>query len=384
MKVKKMMSALLAGGMLALSMLPIGANAAAAATYNSGDANRDGSVEHDDSLLIYQVLSARVYRSNPAVLDADRNLIVSDADAACITNYLMIGGGETNVDGSTTKFGIGTSTATSSPASISQKYVVFNYETGKEEKTYTLSLSQTEQVGSTASPDSIVDGKDDRIVQNGMDGIVYLDSGATGFIVGDHEIATAAHCVYKLANKSWKSKMKIHLPDKYGIADTSTTLTPVSAHIPYEYKQTIDVGGYKYDYALITVKEDLRQYSHFSLGIPYNYTSATFKEYNIYVTGYPAELQEDDGSNTTVSPKRLYTGRGKIKGFSNNLLRYNTDTSGGNSGSPVYVKELYTLGGRTIEQNTVIGIHVAGGSTSNGCVPIDGLKLKFFLNNPNT
>ena len=230
-----------------------------------------------------------------------------------------------------------------------------------------------------------MDGKDDRIVQGGMDSIVNINDGGTGFIVGDHEIATAAHNVYDLVNKSWRNERIIKLPDEYGIADASTTLTPVSVHIPNEYKQFSynDSGRFTYDYALITVKEDLSQYSHFGLGIPYHYTSATFKEYNIYVTGYPTDLKDDNSKEVPVSSKRLYTGRGKITGFSNNMPSYNTDTSGGDSGAPVYVKELYKSGGKTIEQNTVIGIHVAGSSTSNGCVPMDAMKLKFFVNNPN-
>lgn len=132
------------------------------------------------------------------------------------------------------------------------------------------------------------------------------------------------------------------------------------------------------DYALLTVSEDLSDRYHFNLGIPYNMTSYPVTDYNIYVTGFPQDLD----SNT----RHLYTGTGNILSnlsVEGSLLSYNTVTAGGNSGGPVYLKESYDANSAYGEYNTVIGIHVMVGANNRFAPVMTPIKLKFYLSNPN-
>ena len=83
----------------------------------------------------------------------------------------------------------------------------------------------------------------------------------------------------------------------------------------------------------------------------------------VYVTGCPMCIYGNDNEL-----KRLYTGQGKIvddiKGLSYidkeneyDCIHYDVDTSGGNSGSPVYTITKNRINNRIIYSYTAIGIH---------------------------
>lgn len=131
------------------------------------------------------------------------------------------------------------------------------------------------------------------------------------------------------------------------------------------------------DYALLTVSEDLSDRYHFNLGIPYNMTSYPVTDYNIYVTGFPQDLD-----STT---RHMYTGTGNIlanQSIEGSVLGYNALTSGGNSGGPVYIKESYDAGSAYGEYNTVIGIAVAISGGNSFALTMTPIRLKFYLSNP--
>lgn len=77
----------------------------------------------------------------------------------------------------------------------------------------------------------------------------------TGFIIGDHEIMTAAHCVYD--NGKFVDNVTIKLPTNNPADEGSyISLTATNLHVPKLYTNNV-IGN---DYAIITVEENLSDY----------------------------------------------------------------------------------------------------------------------------
>ena len=151
-------------------------------------------------------------------------------------------------------------------------YIKHYYNSNKPDEEYTL--EPIEYSTSFAMPRWIGDD-DHRPNANPVpSGIVKLGNSGTAFIVGEHEIMTAAHCVYNASEHDFHDNNHISLmisenqPFSNGIA-----LTEIACHIPKQYKSEIDNNNkfsrstYPYDYAIITVKEDLSDYGIFNLGM---------------------------------------------------------------------------------------------------------------------
>lgn len=243
----------------------------------------------------------------------------------------------------------------SDAANSSQTYRVYNAKTGGLLRTYTLAPLETDD-NSRA-----VIGDDDRVIDWTKSGVVKImtkssttSSIASGFVVGKHTIATAAHCVYYYRTGESKSITEVLLFDTSG--NVSLRATPVEYHVPTKFTSAVSDGTYHAisDYALITVEEDLSAYMCFDLGVPTD--SFENKNATVTVTGFPHEY-----NSSTKHMK--YSGNGKIKKLPDdydydNLLYYDTDTSEGTSGGPVFLTE--SLRGETYY--TVVAINVGDGS----------------------
>lgn len=246
-------------------------------------------------------------------------------------------------------------------------------DTQYTERTYTLAASTSAFV----SERLIIGGTDDREVDFSKSGIVKLvysnSSGisvGTGFVVDSHVIATAGHCAMNAMDS-------ILLFNSDGTIALSAT--PVERHVPYELDLSSNTNRKYYnDYGLITVEEDLTDYIQFNLGIALD--QAIMNNQAVSVTGFPAEIQNETVNSATEH--EMYTGSGTLVNSNSPVhcsiyrLKYNADTSGGNSGGPVYVTTTY--GGKTYY--TAIAIHTLSG---NSGVRMDRDVICFYLNNPN-
>lgn len=369
-------------------------------TYDTRDVNRDGTVDATDMLYLQRRLQGIDYSFRNVTLDANCNSIVSIADHYDIDSCVYGKTYSCLVDGYTYSFTHGTSTVTpSSFYGTTSTYLKYNYSSGVQ-SSYSLTLDEPEwDPSGIAYPDASgtpgIIGTDTRYADDETDGVVYIDGVGTGFIVGKHTIATAAHCVYVRGATPttgyWNTNVShIYLTDSNGQADTSYSLTPVEAHIPYGF---LNIPGYtypsseQYDYALITVEENLSSYPRFALGIPYNpYSFSAFGQYNIYTSGFSGT--KPDGNPN--SSHQLYTSYGNLVYRSdtiNSVLFFDTDLTYGNSGGPVYVKETVTQSGTTHNINTAISIcsdiynYNTPHHNSGPC--INAIMLKFYLNNIN-
>lgn len=239
-------------------------------------------------------------------------------------------------------------------ANTSNTYRVFSASTGNYLRSYTL-----DPIPSANNSRKII-GIDEREIDWSKSGVVKImtegDYIGTGFVIDDHTIATAAHCVYEQHYICGIELSEILLFDVNG--NVTLHATPVEEHIPLGYINANPLYSERsatQDYALITVEEDLSDYICFSLGVPLD----SVKDNNtvVSVTGFPYEIDGVDEPVNTYSRHEMYTGSGIIVDAPTDhldQLYYSNDTSSGNSGSPVYVTE--SRGGRTYY--TVIAINV--------------------------
>lgn len=182
-------------------------------------------------------------------------------------------------------------------------YRLYDVTTKQMVKKYTLQL-----VDDTNVNDRSVIGSDGRFVDFTKNGTVKIYGGGTvgtGFIVDAHTIATAAHCVYSkgasYGSVKYTSRILVFNTDG-SIAMTVTNIKQI--HIPDLYISTSG-GSNAYDYALITVEEDLSEYAMFNLGVMMDSFRGNGK--TISVTGFPSTVNDQGVEGNT-----MYTGDGVI------------------------------------------------------------------------
>lgn len=248
----------------------------------------------------------------------------------------------------------------------SMTYKVYNAATASYISSYQLTSNpKVDNSRSVILPD-------ERVVDFTKSGVVkimgFTDYIGSGFIVDSHTIATAAHCAYNLQISG------IRIFNSNG--NIALTATPVQYHIPNLYVQT---HSGNYDYALITVEEDLSDYACFNLGVAMDNFLTSSK--SICVTGFPQKVNNVivNGVVETEDRNNMYTGIGTISGGNEYVLNYNVDTYRGNSGGPVYTSTSYN--GNVYY--TVIAIHTTGAGTYNYGTRINTNLMHFYKNNPN-
>lgn len=340
-----------------------------------GDANGDDTVNSSDVLVLNSFLKGKAGSNGATAERLDVNLDgVIDANDVTLLKNINLG-----LVSSSTVTSTNTTALTSQE---SRKYYKYNAQKGTYTSSYTLSPVSNISTSSTVSTRSII-GNDNREIDNSLIGVVrfhYKDEnyGFTGFVIDDHTILTAAHCLSPTSiGATPASSYDIRFYNEDGTAISSITATPVEYHIPYQYilkHSSADESDYSveyYDYALVTVKEDLSDYICFNLGVARNNIKTSNP--STYVTGF---------SNTVYSKAELRgkksTAVGTIQTLANYNIYYNTDTTGGDSGAPVYlIKD---------GVKTVIGIHTYGvddHSNFNHCTRITTDILHFVYNNNN-
>lgn len=286
-------------------------------------------------------------------------------------------------------------TIPSNGTNTARSYKVFKASTAEEIGTYSLTVEHGEQ----PSPRAVI-GNDDREIDWTKSGVVKIcgydkdgnpTSLATGFVVGKHAIATAAHVVTKYNFGGVSTPIPLYCIkffDEHGeverILKASAKKVNMTYHVPEAY---LNESAPIYDYAVITVSYDLSEYQCFDLGYVRDSLIGS-ESSNVFVTGFPDEV----GGNTvnTYDKDNMYTGKGKLlspsvvrEDASNDLIYYDVDTSGGNSGGPIYIEE--TVRGKTFY--TAIGSIVDGDRTDpytyNFGVRYNSDILKFYKGNPN-
>lgn len=336
------------------------------ATGTPRDPNGDGSIDLADSVFIQQFLVGNKLPWDLTSLDFDQNGVISKFDARMVQLYLLnlYNAPDYNQsdeieysDGSTIY------------------YRRHDCLSNMQSSYYEYSLAPAYYSNNIGNDTDVIIGDNDMVLDSDT-AVVKLSCGGSGFIIGNHVIATAAHCVYDLDTDYF---LNISIDIVSANNTVIQTLYPRYIHIPKNFAQLSSYNK-EYDYALIYVTADLSQYGKFDLGM-------ALEEYiddegTVTVSGFPQEYP----SGYENMPYGLrFKATGNIDpSFQNpRCIFYDADTAGGDSGGPVYIEEQTTAGGSLEKYKTAIAINVAESSyyNYNTGVQITGDLLRFYKNN---
>lgn len=180
----------------------------------------------------------------------------------------------------------------------------------------------------------------------------------TGFFVNPRTVVTAGHCLW-IRNGSDTQKGPVKSIEVIPARDGDTK--PLGDAVSEEFRspsQWNDHGLSNYDYGVILLKEPFRQpIAPFGLGV---YTDAELSAVTANISGYPTKglLPEEKGTQWFHSRK--------VKVPMARRIFYETDTSEGQSGAPVwrivnhrrFAFAIHTLGGAMTNAGTRITAEV--------------------------
>lgn len=372
MKLRTKIASLFSSAVIALvSVTSINAFAAT-------DPNGDGKLDISDAIFINQCLNGIYAPTNYDKLDYDGNGVVSSMDSYKIQQALLVGNVNTTDVTAETEF----------DPFLGMTYFVYDAQTGIRDAYRGYSPTYpSEYPNNEVSPCNMVDGIDDRMPEPTKNGVVKITNRDyysnrqltfTGVVVAPHIIATAAQSVYNNSENDFTApaykNTQITLYNKNGVEDK--TVNAVETHLPYKY--IYGTGSNEYDYALLTVSEDLSDYMQFDFGVALK--SASRNEIAVSLTGFPVEVAGKKVDS-------IYTSSGNLinedrYAFKRQFVATNF-SSIGDVGSPIYVTESFN--GKT--NYTIIGI-MSGGTLpgySGSCIVgtrITPELLKFYKQNP--
>ncbi len=226
-------------------------------------------------------------------------------------------------------------------------------------------ISDNESESSTISPSSLI-GEDNRT--NVTDttvmpysAICYIEikwpdgstSIGTAFMIYDDLALTAGHCVYSSDNGGWATNVKLWPgKDGYGFWNNPFgTTEAASLHTATQWTESEDE---EYDWALLELEDAIgNETGWFGIG----WSSSSLTGTAVTISGYPGEYQYYQ-----------YKMSDEITRCSTTKLYYNViDTTGGQSGSPIYTSN-----------QIVYGIHCYGSPTENSGTRITEWRFDHF------
>ena len=200
--------------------------------------------------------------------------------------------------------------------------------------------------GGTPLPESICDDVDDRTPSNNPAAGRLIPVGCTGWIISNGKYLTAGHCLNGSSAQTFEFNVPNSLPD-----GTLQHPGPEDQYTVIQGTKQFTDGGIGNDWGVYEVQDNSQT------GLqPIDAMGASFTlvqdlgPSNIRITGYGVDY--DDNILTQTQQTHV----GPAAGSSGTTMRYRTDTTGGNSGSPV------------IDDATgnAVGIHTHGGCGAGG------------------
>ena len=164
---------------------------------------------------------------------------------------------------------------------------------------------------------------------------------------------TAGHCVYSSDHGGWASSIEV-IPGADGSSRPYGTAWSTVIHTSNKW---INEHNEEYDYGVIELNTSIGDKTGY-FGTHYSFWS--LKNKNITVSGYPGEYY-----------RQQWAMSGKVKKNTTRKIYYNIDTTGGQSGCPVYWYD-------SQYGHQAIAIHAYGGSTENSGTRITSSLFDFF------
>lgn len=342
-RISKVISSLCAAILAATSVISFTGSAAKTLR----DANGDGVIDIADAVDTRYYLLGKYNPTNVKSYDFDGNGIISEADVEKIQAYKIGLLNETNLPGSSTEVTQAVATTRSyyrHDCSSSNAFNRTSYSLTVNPNDNTFSNNGNINPCTIIPPNNMIRDYDTSVVQLDISN-KYSKAYGSEFIVGDHLIATAAHCVYE---NGIFDDITINIIDSNNI--NVAKITPSYIHVPINYTS----GNSGYDYALLYVEEDLSKYGMFQMGVALD--EYVNKNGSVVASGFPGEYSD----NYTGSYGVRFKSQGNIDSSNQYKLYYDADTFGGNSGGPVYVEEGFKVGDNTYDYKTVVAIHTNG------------------------
>jgi V8-like Glu-specific endopeptidase len=170
----------------------------------------------------------------------------------------------------------------------------------------------------------------------------------TGWLIGPKTIITAGHCLFLPSMGGWAESIEI-VPGHDGHERPYGTFTSTEFRTVRGWTDNLEQ---RFDYGAIQLPhgQDLGKVGHFGYAV---YDSASLLGAQLNVAGYPIDKPEGTLWWAARKTKRVDRGR----------LSYDIDTTGGQSGSPVW--RLDPTGRRL-----VVGIHTNGTRRANSATRI--------------
>ena len=176
----------------------------------------------------------------------------------------------------------------------------------------------------------------------------------SGVMISPSHVLTAGHNVYDSNKEEWANFIKVS-PGANESKATFGSSQVVSAFIPKAYFK----GDSNSDLAVLVLKEPLGNYTGYASIAAYN-NKEDYEDKKFYISGYPGDKTYG----------QLWEMKGKIKGVTEKVLRYEIDTYPGQSGSPVW---------RKAQPPIVVGIHVRGEKSWNEGTRITIEKMDWII-----
>lgn len=362
-----------------LSIVPFSSYSTNAARVNVklGDVNGDGVVTILDALNTMYYIGGKC-KPTPlqlTAMDVNQDYIIDRTDVVMIQEMSVNNINEINVS----------KELYSLPNTTGAYYVKYNVADGSNEEYFLSSVTEPISTPSITNRSLAISGDEMDHVDNINTNVVELSiSGGylgSGFIISNHVIATAAHCVYNKGTSSFCSNINIKIHTNNNVMQYSAK----SYHIPKNYITTNSANVDNFDYALIYVEDDLSTYGIWDCGIAVKEltTNATSSE-NHYVT--------TSGFCTVNNITRRYFSTGSVIDFSTNPLESHNNTNlrlatscethGGKSGGVMYYESCYA----NYDYKSAIAV-ISGGMTDLNAitwgVKLSPIMLKFYKHNDN-
>jgi V8-like Glu-specific endopeptidase len=212
--------------------------------------------------------------------------------------------------------------------------------------------------GNVGSPETVI-GVDDRVMIDpvtappwacicalkivAQSGRVYV---GTGWLIGPRTVVTAGHCVFMHDDGGYPSFVEV----TPGMSGDRGPWGTSRAKKFRTVAQWTDERATAHDYGVIVLADDLgnKVDAWFTYAAP---DDGQLRGTEANISGYPADKLRDNGGQF-----HQYFHARPIKSVDPNMLYYDIDTFGGQSGSPIW----FNVGGRRV----VVGIHTTG--TPNG------------------